>query len=306
MIVRKKPNIFRLFVISRGSIIGHVAPQLLAITFISMAVTWGERIYPEYFSDFTIAPFSILGLALSIFLGFRNNACYDRWWEARKQWGQLLVETRSAAREFVTLVASPDAEDQALRQRFLSCCIAFAAALEAQLRRQTPDVSPWLDPQDAAAVGSKRNVADAILRVQASSIVYCLRTGRISSPLYQTLEMRLVAMSGIQAACERIATTPLPFAYTLLVHRTAYLFCILLPFGLVATMGLATPLIAAITAYTFFGLDALGDELEEPFGASENAVPMDSMVRLVEISVLEAAGQCDLPEPLEAIDYVLR
>ena len=118
--------------------------------------------------------------------------------------------------------------------------------------------------------------------------------------------MRLVAMSGIQAACERIATTPLPFAYTLLVHRTAYLFCILLPFGLVATMGLATPLIAAITAYTFFGLDALGDELEEPFGASENAVPLDSLMRLVEISVLEAAGQCDLPEPLKAIDYVLR
>ena len=165
MIVRPKPDIFRLFFINRGSIIGHIAPQLLAITIISMAVTCGARIYPEYFPDFTIAPFSILGLALSIFLGFRNNACYDRWWEARKQWGQLLVETRSAAREFVTLVASPDAEDQALRQRLLSCCIAFAAALAAQLRRQTPDVSPWLDPQDAAAVGSKRNVADAILRV---------------------------------------------------------------------------------------------------------------------------------------------
>ena len=75
--------------------------------------------------------------------------------EARKQCGQLLAETRSAAREFVTLVAGPDAEDRALRQRLLSCCIAFAAALAAQLRRQTPDVSRWLDPQDAAASGEQ-------------------------------------------------------------------------------------------------------------------------------------------------------
>ena len=132
MIVRPKPAIFRLFFINRGSIIGHIAPQLLAITIISMAVTCGARIYPEYFPDFTIAPFSILGLALSIFLGFRNNACYDRWWEARKQWGQLLVE-------LAPLLVNSSLSSQARTQRTKRCVSAYclAALLSQQLLRRS-------------------------------------------------------------------------------------------------------------------------------------------------------------------------
>jgi putative membrane protein len=306
MIVRPRPGILLLFFITRGSIVPKIAPQVLAITTLSVAVVGGARLYPGSFPAFTLAPFSILGLALSIFLGFRNNACYDRWWEARRQWGQLIVETRSLARETLCLLGEADAEEDALRRRIVRRGIAFAAALAARLRRDAADLSAWLDPREAAEVKSKRNIPEAILRLQAADLARCRRTGRLSDILFQMLAMRLAAMAGIQAACERIATTPLPFAYTLLVHRTAYLFCLLLPFGLVATLGWATPLVAAITAYTFFGLDALGDELEEPFGGSENGLPLAALVRVIEISLLEAAGESELPEPLQPVGHVLR
>ena len=110
----------------------------------------------------------------------------------------------------------------------------------------------------------------------------------------------------MQAACERIHNTPAPFAYSLLLHRTAWLFCLLLPFGLVDVLGPFTPLVVIIVAYTFFGLDALGDELQEPFGLSDNSLPLRAIVRTIEIDLLDGLGVQPLPPSLKTSDYVLR
>jgi putative membrane protein len=107
------------------------------------------------------------------------------------------------------------------------------------------------------------------------------------------------------AACERIRNTPIPFSYTLLLHRTAYLYCFLLPFGLVDTIGFMTPFVVAIVAYTFFGLDALGDEIEEPFGCSANDLPLEAICRGIEITLRESLGEKDLPKPFRPVDYQL-
>ena len=101
--------------------------------------------------------------------------------------------------------------------------------------------------------------------------------------------------AAIQAGCERVAGTPLPFAYTLLLQRTAYIVCLLLPIGLVSAAGWATPLFTALIAYTFFGLDALSEELEDPFGLEPNDLALDGLCRVCEISVFEALGE---PAPL--------
>ena len=79
----------------------------------------------------------------------------------------------------------------------------------------------------------------------------------------------------------------------------------MLPFGVVSTLGLATPILTTILAYAFFGLDALGDELEEPFGQSQNALPLDAMVRAIEIATGEALGEAKLPDALQPQEFVL-
>jgi putative membrane protein len=112
-------------------------------------------------------------------------------------------------------------------------------------------------------------------------------------------------MTGVAAACERIRGTPIPFSYTLLLHRTAYLYCWLLPFGLVDAIGDLTPLVTLLVAYTFFGLDALGDEIEEPFGTSDHDLPLEAMCRTIEIDLRMALGDTDLPPPLLPVDYRL-
>ena len=133
-----------------------------------------------------------------------------------------------------------------------------------------------------------------------------LAAGEFGEQIFHRIDERLSSMATVTAACERIRGTPTPFAYTLLLNRTAYAFCFLLPFGLVGTMGYTTPIFAALVAYAFFGLDALGDEMEEPFGDWPNALPLSAMARTMEISLLEALGAEEIPEPLLPVDDVLR
>ena len=97
----------------------------------------------------------------------------------------------------------------------------------------------------------------------------------------------------------------MPFAYTLLLHRTATLYCYLLPFGLVDTIGVMTPFVVAIVAYTFFGLDAVGDEIEEPFGLAEPHLPLTALCRTIEVSLREALGETALPPALAPVDHQL-
>ncbi|WP_313365740.1 bestrophin family ion channel, partial [Pseudomonas sp.] len=99
--------------------------------------------------------------------------------------------------------------------------------------------------------------------------------------------------------------SPLPFPYTWLLHRTIYICCLLLPFALAEPLGWLAPLFTTIVGYTFFGLDAIGNELEDPFGRDENDLPMDAMVRTVERDVLGALGVEPLPPVLLPVDYVL-
>ena len=89
------------------------------------------------------------------------------------------------------------------------------------------------------------------------------------------------------------------------MHRTAYLYCFLLPFGLVDSIGFMTPFVVTIVAYTFFGLDALGDEIEEPFGLSENDLPLDALCRTIEVNLRESIGDAVKLPALAPVNYCL-
>lgn len=302
MIIRPRPTAFGLLFILRGSILPIIAPRVLFVLAASILIVWLDHVAPQHFIQLTPAPFTLFGLALSIFLGFRNNACYERWWEARKQWGQLIAEIRGLLRDGMTLL--PD--EQVLRSRFAHRTIAFAHALRDQLR-DTDGTTPrdWLPQVEWNEVGQYRNRAGGILQAQSNELGRLLREGDLSDILFQLLSSRLQVMADVQAACERLRSTPTPFTYSLLLHRTAWLFCLLLPFGLVQTMGMATPIATTILAYAFFGLDALGDDLEQPFSLSQNAIPLDAMVRAIEIAVLESLGEKDIPLTLQPHKFIL-
>ena len=305
MIVRPRHSALGLFFVLRGSIIPRIFSRILVITLLSCVVVW--MYHRQWFSPthLSAVPFSLFGLALSVFMGFRNNVCYDRWWEARKQWGDLIVQARSLARESAVLLAASTANP--VQERLVRRCIGFGYALAARLRDQDvlAAVRPWVQPEELDTLAGNRNVPDALLLAINRDLAACLRRGELTDILYQALTQRVAQCAAIQAACERIKYTPTPFAYSLLLHRTAWLFCLLLPFGLVGTLEYLMPVAVTIIAYTFFGLDALGDELEDPFGLEENDLPLSALARVIEIDLLDGLGVRPLPEPAQPVDCVL-
>ena len=313
MIVRERPAGFRLFLILRGSVLQRIRVSLAINTLLAILVTLAHGSLFSVKITLTPIPFTLIGLPLAIFLGFRNNTAYDRYWEGRKLWGELVIQTRTLARQCLGLIDLPQPVDSAqrdsdVRVRMIHRAIAYAHALRLQLRDQaSPEVQRWVTAQEWQALERKPvgKRADALMLTMGQELGGCVRRGEIDACLAARMDGTLTGMVAAAASCERIRHTPMPFSYALLLHRTAYMYCFLLPFGLVDITGFMTPFVVAIVAYTFFGLDALGDELEEPFGMESNDLPLDTICRGIEISLLEALGDPDVPVPLQPVNYQL-
>ena len=261
MIVRPRPRMRELFFIWKGSIIPLILPQVLFVTAVATLVTLLADLIGPRFPDFATGPFTFLGLSLSLFLGFRNNACYDRWWEARKHYGNLLVVLRCLARDSQLL--ETDAEGKQQRKDVLRLCTAFTKALTARLRDRpiVEAVQAELAPAEITAIKAGHNIPDSILRLVTALLLQARQAGRLDSVTYCAMAEH--------------------------------------------SLGHATPLLTALVAYTFFGLDALGDELEEPFGTSQNDLPLDAITRVIEIDLAEYRGLENRPEPLKPQNFVL-
>lgn len=293
MIIRPRPGFLALFFVMRGSVVPRILPKIFGFAAYALVVVAAVRHFGLRIDSFGITPFGLIGISLSIYLGFRNNAAYDRWWEARKLWGQLVYDIRNLSRAANALI-----EDGARRRAMLVDALVFCHFLRGQLRRidAAPQVKPLIG-DDVASFDGFANRADAVLRRMGAEAGRLHRDGTIDAIGYRIIDERLSALAAVQAGCERIAGTPLPFAYSLLLRRTAYIVCLSLPFALVTSTGWATPLFTALVAYTYFGLDALSEELEDPFGTEANDLALDSLCRVCEISVFEALGETP-PPPL--------
>lgn len=303
MIIRSRPGFFRLFFVLHGSILPTIAPQLLAILVLSTALVLAHHFYPRVIPTYNNGTaFAMLGIALSTFLGFRNNACYDRWWEGRKVWGKIISASRDLIRQTSVL-----ADHEADRKTILELTSAFSHSLVDHLKGTTSLPSLISDYPDEfiKAYQTSHNKPSFILNHIAECLAVLHQQGTVSDIQYQMFDRSLVELNENQTSCERLNNTRVPFAYTLLLHRTAYVFCFLIPFGFTDILGWWTPIASLLVAYTLFGLDALSDELERPFSTLDNVLPIYSLATTIERDVCAAIGH-PLPAPVEVVNYILR
>jgi putative membrane protein len=300
----------------RGSELPRTKNRILGVLTIAILVTALEKADPDVvLFDVHVVPFTLIGVALSIFLGFRNNAAYERWWEGRKLWGALLNTTRSFARQSLTLIAPPAgasaevaAEVQALERDLVQRAIAFAHTTRHALRDEElgPDVSRFLPADEFEALKKESNKPSAVTFGMAMKIKDAFDKGYIHPFHLPTLEATLVVFTDLHGGCERIKATPIPFSYTTLIHRIVAVYCYCLPFGLITEIGFLTPIACLVVSYAFFGLDIVGDEIEQPFGYDPNDLPLGAISRLVEINLRQRLGETDLPAPMKPVNEVLQ
>ncbi|MGE9744352.1 bestrophin family protein [Bdellovibrio bacteriovorus] len=294
MVIRPKYNWFKMLLVWKGSVLPEILPRLIFIFLLSALVLYFHGVFFSVKVSLNPTPFTLMGIALAIFLGFRNSAAYDRFWEGRKLWGSLLNVSRSLSRQALTLtgLTANDSESR----RFLQLLIAFAYCTKHQLRKTdaTTDLKR-LTPDLASELSQVEYKPAVLLRHLGQWVSDQKNAGRIDSITAGMFDKNLNDMSEILGGCERISNTPIPYPYAVLLHRTVYIYCVLLPFGLMDSIGWMTPAICTFVAYTFMALDAIVNQIEEPFGTEDNDLALNQMCETIESSVQEMRGEKALP-----------
>lgn len=289
MIVRPQPHWFRMLFVWNGSVLRAIIPQMLLMTAVStLAVFTGGKVFGDKL-PLNTSTFTLLGVALAIFLAFRNNASYDRYWEGRKIWGALLIAARALASQGLHYASG----DTTQRQLFIDRIVLLVHALKHQLRKTSPqaELERLLPAAQAQQLGQARYLPVAVMDDLRGLLARASDEGQLSDARLWACDQQLNEINHCIGACERIASTPIPFAYGVLLHRTVYIYCLLLPFGLVDAIGYATPLISVFVSYTFLALEAIACDIAEPFAVSPNGLALEAISVEIERSLRELAGQ---------------
>jgi putative membrane protein len=242
-------------------------------------------------------PIAPLASALTIFLAFRTNAAYGRWWEARQLWGSLVNTSRALARQYLTMFddESEDPRRPPLRNELVKHQIAFAHALRCHLRKQAafPEMRTLLGEDVAEELSAYKNLPAAVTLRMGKLLRQARSEGMLDSFRWTAIDENLTAIANIQGACERIKNTPLPRQFDYLPRLLVDAFCWLLPLGIVEDLGLMTPVASVLVSFTFIAADLMSREISNPFDNTIHDTPMTALSRTIELNLREQMEETD-------------
>lgn len=230
--------------------------------------------------------FSLLGVILSLMLVFRLNTSYNKWWEGRVAWGNLVNQSRSLASNLHALLPKDDLEN---RTFFASQISNFAYTLQSRLR----DVKNWheiepLGREYLACLQSTKNVPYRIATQMYERVEQKTKEGTFHPTDKQHLFSQLEMMINVMGMCERIKNTPIPFSHSSYIKTFILIYVLSLPLGIVGTLFYYTIPTVALIAYALVGVEVVSEEVEEPFGTEANDLPLLQLSRVIKHSVFEA------------------
>jgi putative membrane protein len=273
----------------KGSLILEITPRVLACVFWAGAVVACDRwVWP---AGVPSTVHTLVGTALGLLLVFRTNSSYDRFWEGRRLWGNLINECRNLARcASVHLKADPVIQDHVIRWTGI-----FPYTVKNVLRG-TEGLGPIADELPKAELDwvmhSEHPPLSVATRITAR-LAKARDKGLISDIILWEIDQNVQHLVDYLGGCERIHTTPLPYAYMVHLRRVLILYCLTLPFALVDTFGwLTVPAVLGV-AYTFFGIEEIGVEIEDPFGNDLNDLALEDLCAKIAKNLLALSGHHD-------------
>lgn len=268
----------------------------------------------------SFTPIGVLGSALAIFVAFRNNSSYARWWEARTLWGSIVNSSRIFARQLIANADNATATGKAskevvdsFKREMVFRQIAFAHALRLQLRKQYSfeQFQHLLSKEEFVSIKNRQNIPNYLLLVQGNQIKEAMRKEILGLFDNISMEPTLAGFNNFQGACERIKNTPLPKQYDFFTRVFVWIFSFLLPFGLLGLFVNDPSLswiiipISIMIGGVFVIMERTGAANEDPFENKITDIPMTALCNTIERDLKEMLGESDLPLKLEAVDGYL-
>jgi putative membrane protein len=250
------------------------------VTVYAAVVTFVDE--SQFHEEFKVHPqlHALLGTILALFLGFRTNAAYDRWWEGRKLWGQLVNDSRNLMIK-VRAFTKIDADEA---QRFGKLVISFDRALKEHLRE---GVRPQQLSVYKGMKAEPRHVPGHIaLQLRAMVSAWSVR-GSIDRWQEMMLDRHIAALMDVCGGCERIRRTPMVHSYRTFIRHGIALYLATLPWGLIHDFDYWTIPAVMMVSYFMVGMEMIAEEVEEPFGRSIDDLKLDQICDVIDATVKE-------------------
>jgi len=255
----------------------------LAITYAAL-VCWIEYAFFDEIVVLGSQLFAVLGLVLGTLLVFRTNTSYDRWWEGRKLWGQLVNDSRNLAIKVETCVHAAEAEKDQLGQWLID----FGYALKGHLRggiqlAQLPGFETSTEQPKHVPAYLSEKIYDQLERWRKAE--------KIGGFELLFLDQHAASLMNVCGACERIQKSPISISYRWFIRQSIAIYLLTLPWGLVKDFDWWSVPVMALITYFMLGVELIAEEIEDPFGDHEDDLKLDDICRVIEASVREIMNE---------------
>lgn len=260
-------------------------PALLFMGIYTAGITYFLLDYMQLHFLSTTVVHSLLGIVLGLFLVFRVNSAYDRWWEGRKLWGLLLNNSRNLASKIGAYLPE---DDKTNRNYFAQIIPNFAVSMKEHLRKGVD-----LEDLDIAEEGflaklkGKDHIPNAISFMIYKRINDLYMAKKFTGDQFFVLDKEVKEFSDILGGCERIRNTPIPYSYSMFIKKFIFTFTVTLPFAFMTEFHYWTVPIVLMVFFILVSVELIAEEIEDPFGNDVNDLPTDDLTEKIKKNVRE-------------------
>ena len=259
---------------------------MVMLLFYTTGVVYVFNVYFNVHYPGATAIHSLLGVVLGLFLVFRTNTAYDRWWEGRKQWGSLVNVSRNLAMKMNTALGEDHEEDKEFFAKMIS---NFVFSMKEHLREGT-----IIDEIQEVKGGNLKETLPSlshpplhIVNLMYERLTQLHKNGVINGEQLIVIDQDGKELMNVIGACERIKTTPIPYSYNMYIKKFIFLYSISLPFGIMSITHFWTVPIVTVIFYLLVSTELIAEEIEDPFGWDDNDLPTDKISAKIRLNVEE-------------------
>jgi ion channel-forming bestrophin family protein len=244
---------------------------------------------------------TVPAVVLGLLLVFRTNTAYDRFWEGRKAWGSMNNNIRNLVRMIWLGIDEKMTGDRERKIAALELLPAFAITTKLYLRGESleTELANVLSPKQLQQLNAVQNPVLQIAFWLSDYLQAEQRRGNID--VYQMNELQKIINNLVDSVgtCERILRTPMPLAYAIHLKQLLLIYCLLLPFKLVGDLSWGTAPVVGLVSFTLFGIEAIGVEIENPFGNDPNDLPLDNICKNIQKTIEDTVNYGHAPDSLD-------
>jgi putative membrane protein len=284
--IKYNPKIWFKHIISfnHSDTINKLWKELIALGIFTLGIAYIEIKYignTEKLSEL-MQVYSLIGFVLSLLLVFRTNTAYDRWWEGRKKWGELVNNSRNLAIKISALTDDPE-----IRDYFKRMISNYVFAMKEHLREGVKLEELDLTEKEKKELSQFEHKPNYIAQKMYAKLHAMKQSGKLTEENYIVIDVNLKTFSDIIGACERIKNTPIPYSYSMFLKKFIFIYVTTLPLAFVNTFGYYSSLVSIFVFYVLVSMEILAEEIEDPFGKDDNDLPTDDLCQKIKANVSE-------------------